>query len=68
MVYHNDEWNFKKCTTTAIGENPGDSQMTSVRCECTVPGFIAVGFVIHDTIVENSVKEIFHYLQNVTFR
>ena len=65
MVMYNEEWNYHLCTTTSIST---DDQSAKVSCDCTVPGFIAIGLVIDNTtIIEGSQKEIFHYVQNVTF-
>ena len=66
MVYHNDEWNFSMCRTESISVGGGTS--AKFRCDCSVPGFIGVGMVIGDVYVNNSVKVLFHHVQNVTFR
>ena len=69
MVYYNEEWNFRLCTTKSFSTVGDDGQTAKMKCDCTVPGFIGVGLVIDDTTyIPNSVKEIFHYVQNVTFR
>jgi hypothetical protein len=66
MVYHDDEWNFSMCRTESISVGGGTS--AKFRCDCSVPGYIGVGMVIGDVYVNNSVKVLFHHVQNVTFR
>ena len=66
MVNYNDEWNFELCRTIHLSEEGETS--AKVKCDCSVEGFIGVGMVLDDTYVPNSVKEIFHFVQNVTFK
>ena len=66
MVYYNDEWNFQLCITVNV--HAENAITAKVKCDCSVPGFIGVGLVIDNTYVNNSIKEIFHYDQNVTFK
>ena len=54
------------CRTESISVGGGTS--AKFRCDCSVPGFIGVGMVIGDVYVNNSVKVLFHHVQNVTFR
>ena len=64
MVKFQDKWNTEKCTTDI--QSTGDSSQARVKCDCSVPGFIAVGVFVGNTLIQT--KEIFHSIGNITFR